>query len=643
MPVCATCGTSYGSTVRICIRDGTPLVAGRADDPHLGTLLDSKYRIDAFISAGGMGSVYRAQHVMLGKTVAVKLIKSELVTSDEVVSRFQREARAASNLHHPNIVSVYDLGQTADGTLYIAMEFIDGPSLKDAISRNGPMAPAEAAAILRQVASALSTAHRKQIVHRDLKSHNLMLASGDDGRTVVKLVDFGIAKTFDESTQLTAAGFMMGTPHYMSPEQAAGKPVDHRADLYSLGVILYEMLTGEVPFGDAALTSVLVRLATEVPPAPSTRRPDLRVPPALDAVAMRCLEKDPDKRFQSADEFAAALELALTDVQSQQTVARPAAPPVPETLLRPVDTRRYASAPVEDAAAVPAPPPRPSNRRVAAGLVVVAALATGIAWVVGRSGDPAEEGSTPQVSSTPAPPPAGSATGPVPGATPAPIAAPIPSLPEATADPARPRPVSPDTRPIPAGAPAQTSNGQGRPEGQVAVTPPAPQPAPSPAPQAASTPAPQAVPTPEPPAAAAPAPVTPVLPPAQAARNDITVSVTCKGFPDVCDTIRSEIVQALQRDRIAVVGNQAAATVALTVNVALVSETPSSQFGTPIITRTYSVDLTGVSRGTALAMPAPRVFGFDNVFGRPRLQDNARLIAASAVESMRGFSTDQNR
>src|SRR5262245_59913711 len=177
MPVCTTCGTSYASTVRICVRDGTPLVTAKADNQYLGTLLDGKYRIDSFVSAGGMGSVYRAQHVMLDKTVAVKVIKNELVTSDEVVARFQREARAASNLDHPNIVSVYDLGQTPDGTLYIAMEFIDGPSLKDTIRKNGALSPKESIDILRQVAGALSSAHRKQIVHRDLKSDNLMLVS----------------------------------------------------------------------------------------------------------------------------------------------------------------------------------------------------------------------------------------------------------------------------------------------------------------------------------------------------------------------------------------------------------------------------------------------------------------------------------
>ena len=157
MPVCATCGTSYGSTVRICVRDGTPLATRRTDHQHLGTLLDGKYRIDSFITAGGMGSVYRAVHVMLDKTVAVKVIKNELVTSDEVVARFQREARAASNLNHPNIVSVYDLGQTPEGTLYIAMEFVNGPSLKAVITSGGPMAPTRLIPLLRQVSSALAT------------------------------------------------------------------------------------------------------------------------------------------------------------------------------------------------------------------------------------------------------------------------------------------------------------------------------------------------------------------------------------------------------------------------------------------------------------------------------------------------------
>jgi tRNA A-37 threonylcarbamoyl transferase component Bud32 len=311
MPICSSCGTSYESTVRICVVDGTPLVAGRPDDPHIGQMLDGKYRIDAFISEGGMGSVYRATHVLLGKTIAIKLIKKELVTSDDVVRRFQREARAASNIDHPNIVTVHDLGQTTDGMLYIAMEFVEGRSLREEIRHKGPMAPPRIVGILRQVASALASAHRRQIIHRDLKSQNIMLGKDGDGREFPTLVDFGIAKTFDEpATQLTATGFAMGTPQYMSPEQAAGQAVDHRADLYSLGVVLYEMLAGVVPFSDTSLASILVKQMNEIPERPSVKRPDVNVPPALEAIALRCLEKDPARRFQSADEVIAALDAA---------------------------------------------------------------------------------------------------------------------------------------------------------------------------------------------------------------------------------------------------------------------------------------------------------------------------------------------
>ena len=313
-------------------------------------------------------------------------------------------------------MSVYDLGQTPDGTLYIAMEFIDGPSLKEVIRRNGPLTPLESIDILRQVASALSSAHRKQIVHRDLKSDNLMLAP--EGGRKVKLVDFGIAKTFDESTQLTAAGYMLGTPHYMSPEQAAGKPVDHRADLYSLGVILYEMITGEVPFGDTALTSVLVRLATEAPPPPSARRPDRRVPPALDAVAMRCLEKDPERRFQSADEFADALERAFAEIESRPAMPRASILTAEATLVRPPDRRQFAALPADSTERLPAPRPRAgleiaawTSRRVGAVLLVLGAVAAAIVAGVGLSNDPQEEIrpsetiQRPVVSSVPAPAP----------------------------------------------------------------------------------------------------------------------------------------------------------------------------------------------------------------------------------------------
>jgi len=315
MSTCPTCKATYPDTMRLCPTDGTVLEGGQAPrDENVGRSLDGKYRLDKRLSSGGMGTVYKATHLMLGKALAVKLIKADLPASPEVVRRFQREAKAASNLNHPNIVPAYDLGQTQDGTLYIAMEYIDGPSLKDVIQA-GPIDPARTIYLLKQVASALSLAHKHDIIHRDLKPQNIMLTKDGDGHDVAKLLDFGIAKTLDDSaTQLTATGFSLGTPQYMSPEQAYGRPVDGRSDLYSLGIILYEMLVGEVPFSDPSTPAVLVKQMTEAPIPPALKRPDRQISPELAAIALKCLEKDPTKRFQTADEFSAALDAAAVSL-----------------------------------------------------------------------------------------------------------------------------------------------------------------------------------------------------------------------------------------------------------------------------------------------------------------------------------------
>src|SRR5688572_6631227 len=314
MMKCPTCAERYPVSQRMCPKDGAVLEPEKpAEDTILGTILDGKYRLDSFLSRGGMGAVFRGTHVMLGRPVAVKMINQDLVTSPEIVRRFQREARAATQFKHPNVVDVYDLGQTANGTLYIVMELVSGASLKESIRTRGPVEPQRIVRILGQVCDGLAQAHRRNIIHRDLKPQNIMLTVDASGTETAKIVDFGIAKTFeaDANTQLTATGSTLGTPHYMSPEQATGSGVDGRSDIYSLGVILYEMLTGEVPFNDPSLPSVLIKHMSEPPQPPSLRRPDLNLPPALEAITLRCLAKSPSERFENVETMASALRRAL--------------------------------------------------------------------------------------------------------------------------------------------------------------------------------------------------------------------------------------------------------------------------------------------------------------------------------------------
>ena len=382
MNTCPTCHTTHPDTVRICPRDGTVL-SPATDDPRVGTTLDGKYRLDTVLGRGGMGSIYRATHLMLDKPVAVKLINADLAPSPEMVRRFQREARAASNLNHPNIAAAFDLGQTTDGTLYIAMELVSGQSLKEAIRTGGPMASVRIVRILGQVASALAAAHANGIIHRDLKPQNIMLTQAAGGGEVAKLLDFGIAKTFDDNaTQLTSTGLVLGTPQYMSPEQAAGRPIDGRSDLYSLGIILFEMLVGEVPFNDPSTPAVLVKHLTEPAPPPSKRRPDLAIPVAIESVALRCLEKEPGARYQTATEFATALEQAgvaygagASAVANEATVIVTPRTETPTQRTAPIATptlRTDSTQPVPAAASAvpqaPSPPP-PAGRQTTATVV----------------------------------------------------------------------------------------------------------------------------------------------------------------------------------------------------------------------------------------------------------------------------------
>src|SRR5919106_1800790 len=268
-------------------------------DTLIDTLFDGRYRIVRKLGAGGMATVYLAEDQDLGRRVAIKILNERHANDDQFVERFRREAKNAAGLSHPNIVSIYDRGE-AEGTYYIAMEHLDGRNLKELISARGPAPVHIAVDVTRQVLAALSNAHRNGIVHRDIKPHNVMV---DDDRRV-KVTDFGIARA--GTSQMTEAGSIVGTAQYLSPEQARGAGVDQRSDLYSVGVVLYELLTGKVPFNGESPVEIAMKHLSDTPPPPSELNEE--VPEELDMVVMRALAKDPARRYQSAEQMGADLE-----------------------------------------------------------------------------------------------------------------------------------------------------------------------------------------------------------------------------------------------------------------------------------------------------------------------------------------------
>jgi eukaryotic-like serine/threonine-protein kinase len=264
-----------------------------------GSLFDGRYRILRKIGAGGMANVYLAEDQELGRRVAIKILNERHANDDQFVERFRREAKNAAALSHPNIVSIYDRGE-AEGTYYIAMEYLDGRSLKELIVTRGDAPVPVAVEYARQILSALRFAHRHGIVHRDIKPHNVLV----NAEGAVKVTDFGIARA--GASQMTEAGSIVGTAQYLSPEQARGGDVDQRSDLYSLGVVLYELLTGTVPFTGDTPVEIAMKHLSQTPEPPSKLRPD--VPRELDMVVMRALAKDPADRYQTAEEMEADLE-----------------------------------------------------------------------------------------------------------------------------------------------------------------------------------------------------------------------------------------------------------------------------------------------------------------------------------------------
>ncbi|MBA2340305.1 MAG: protein kinase [Pyrinomonadaceae bacterium] len=305
MKICPTCQRCYEDTETICADDATKL----ASSAHGSRIINEKYRLDRRLGRGGMGAVYSGTHLELDRPVAIKMLLPDYVTDVNALERFRREARAAARLNHQNVADVYDYGVLPDGGAYIVMELINGETLREHMNKSCPLPFAEADTIARQVAEGIDAAHRSHIVHRDLKPSNIILARDHQNQIVAKVVDFGIAKlkeaTFTEDGAITNTGMLIGTPRYMSPEQCAGLEIDARSDIYTLGIILYEMLGCRPPFDAPSATAIALKHVQELPPPLTNFRSD--VPPALAAVVMQALEKDPRQRQQTAADFARQL------------------------------------------------------------------------------------------------------------------------------------------------------------------------------------------------------------------------------------------------------------------------------------------------------------------------------------------------
>src|SRR5688572_4107915 len=280
-------------------------------DPLIGRVIDGKYELKAQLGKGGMSVVYRARRVRIGDDVAVKILLDKFVTDDAALARFRREARAAAMLHHPNVITIHDFGETNDelAPAFIVMEFVRGTPLRELLSSEGQFPIERAVRMMRGICAGVGAAHRQGVVHRDLKPENILVVAPDDDYEFesVRVVDFGLAKLLADADSASNGGVVLGTPFYMSPEQCMGEPLDTRSDVYSLGAMFYEMVSGERPFGGETVSGVISKhLYEDPPPLPSS----LGLPRRISAAIMQALSKDPDERPQSATDFARLMQYA---------------------------------------------------------------------------------------------------------------------------------------------------------------------------------------------------------------------------------------------------------------------------------------------------------------------------------------------
>jgi eukaryotic-like serine/threonine-protein kinase len=496
--------------------------------PLIGQVVGGRYHIVSLIGEGGMGVVYKAEQ-RLGSTVrrvAVKTLHAELSRDPSITARFHREVGTVAQLEHPNTVRVYDFGSTDDGTLYIAMEFLDGKALNRVIEGEGALDPRRVGHIIRQVAGSLDEAHRQGIVHRDLKPENVLLIERAGEKDVVKLVDFGIAAR-TESTErekeqkLTQQGMVLGTPPYMSPEQFTGKPLDARSDVYSLGVMVYEMLTGQLPFQADTAWQWASHHMTSPPRSFDDTAGGKRIPEALRRTVLKALSKEPTERQNSAGQFYTEFVASVGNMTSiapkapapviNKTEAMPQPTPLAMAPTEGMPVATPAATPATPTAvpAVPSPPvalpPAPPRERATqnnrlifglSGVLVALAITMGVVALNGRG----SSSDAPPLQVTPA------ATGTAPTAEAPPSEAAAPSEPEPDPEPEQPAAAPPVERPKPTATTKPASSKPAPQPSTGSTAKPAPSATPAAAPAQPTTPAPSTTPAPTPPAASQPLP-----------------------------------------------------------------------------------------------------------------------------------------